>query len=104
QVQQADPVTGDVRTVNVPRSKSSMANSVLAGVLSSMFSGAQGRGSEPDYKPVMGSQGTQHAEDQAKAQAMSDQNQDRKMKVLQSNLSTLQSQLAAARMGDEVMD
>jgi hypothetical protein len=103
-VMQSDPTTGDTREVEVPRSRSSMANSVLAGVLSSMFSGAQGRGAEPDYKPVMGSHGTQHAEEQAAAQAKNDQMQDRKMKVLKSNLETIQSQMAAARMGDEVMD
>ncbi len=103
-VMQSDPTTGDTRLVEVPRSRSSMANSVLAGVLSSMFTGAQRRGAEPDYKPVMGSTGTQHAEDQAKAQDQIDQMQDRKMKVLKSNLETIQSQMAAARMGDEVMD
>jgi hypothetical protein len=103
-VMQSDPTTGETKQVDVPQSRSTMANSVLAGVLSSMFGGAQGRGSEPDYKPVMGSHGTQHAEDQAKAQAKLDQMQDRKMKVLDTNLKTIQTQMAAARLGDETMD
>ena len=103
-VLQSDPTTGETRQVEVPQSRSKMANSILAGVLSSMFTGSQGRGSEPDYKPIMGSHGTMHAEEQAKAQEQIDQMQDRKMKVLKSNLETIQSQMAAARMGDEVMD
>jgi len=103
-VQQTDPTTGDTRQVEVPQSRSKMANSILAGVLSSMFTGAQGRGASPDYKPVLGSHGTQHAEEQAKQQAIIDQNQDRKMKTLDINLKTIQTQMAAARAGEEVMD
>jgi hypothetical protein len=81
-----------------------MANSVIAGVLTSLFSGSQGRGADPDYKPVMGSMGTQHLQQQAAAQAASDAASENKLKVVKSNLETLTSQLTAAKLGDAAMD
>ena len=97
-VLQSDPTTGETREVEVPQSRTKMADSILAGVLSSLFTGAQGRGASPDFKPVMGAHGTQHAEQQAAEQAKIDQMQDRKMKVVKSNMETIQIQLASARM------
>lgn len=108
-VLQSDPTTGETRQVEVPQSGSKMANSILAGVLSSMFSGVESRqpgynGPPPSTAPIMGSHGTMHAEEQAKQQALVDQMQDRKMKVLKANLDQMTASMAATRMGDEQMD
>lgn len=112
-VMQTDPQTGESKMVEQPQSRTSMGKSILAGVLTGMFSGGNsmspGAGGVPAFDPAKGLANGFNAEKQAQqqkqqgAQKLSDDALSRKLSITQNNIKLAQQASAMALQQHKVL-